>query len=123
MNRFFFVCLLTSVFFIPSCTKPGTGGKGSIKGIVKHVDKPIPGSVVYIKYGAKTSPGTDVTFYDESVNVDASANYVFPDLKRGNYFLFAVGFDSAITKTVSGGIPVVIKNKTETVQIDVPVTE
>ena len=106
-----------------SCTKPGTGGKGSIKGAVKHHDKPIPGSVVYIKYGAKESPGTDVTYYDESANTDANANYEFPDLKKGAYYLFAIGFDTAIGKPVSGGVPVVIKSKTETVESNVLVTE
>ncbi len=88
-----------------------------------HRAKLIPGAVVYIKYDAKESPGTDITYYDASANADASANYEFPDLKRGDYYLFGVGFDSVIVKAVIGGIPVEIKSKTETVQANVPVTE
>ena len=120
MKKIFFFLFFALLL---ACTKPGPGGKGSIKGFIKHHDKPIPSSVVYIKYGATESPGTNVTYYDESVNTDANANYEFPDLKKGAYYLFGVGFDSAIGKPVSGGVPVVIKSKTETVETDVPVTE
>src|ERR1051325_2311460 len=110
-------CLLSSVFCLVSCTKEGTGGKASIKGMVMHHDKMIPGATVYIKYGVKESPGSNVQYYDDHVAADGSGNYQFVDLKKGNYYLFAVGFDSSITQTVTGGIPAVIKRKTETVGI------
>jgi len=123
MKKFFF-CLLSSVFcLLWSCGKEGPGGKASITGMVMHHTQPIPGAVVYIKYGAKESPGTDVTYYDASATADAQANYKFADLRRGDYYLFGVGYDSAIVNTVTGGIPVEIKSKTETAQADVHVTE
>ncbi len=118
--------ILILIFFstlIISCSKEGRGGKAAIQGAVKHHSTPIPGAVVYIKYGAKESPGTNVTYYDANVTADASANFMFPDLKRGDYYLFCVGFDSAIAQTVIGGIPVEIKSKTETLTADIPVTE
>ena len=115
-------CLL-ALLFLFSCGKEGPGGKAAIKGSVKHHSTLIPGAVVYIKYGAKDSPGTNVTYYDASVTADSKAHYEFADLRAGDYYLFRVGFDSSIVMTVSGGIPVVIKSKTETVTIDVPVTE
>lgn len=117
--------ILTSIVAITmlSCSKEGPGGKAAIHGTVKHHSAPIPGAVVYIKYGATESPGTDITYYDASVTADANAHYEFPDLKKGDYYLFGVGFDSAIVQTVIGGIPVEIKTKTETVTADVPVTE
>ncbi|TAL61262.1 MAG: carboxypeptidase regulatory-like domain-containing protein [Bacteroidetes bacterium] len=105
------------------CSKEGTGGKATIQGMVKHHSDPIPGAVIYIKYGAEESPGTDITYYDASATGDANAHYEFSDLKKGDYYLFAVGFDSNIVQTVIGGIPVEIKSKTETVTADVPVTE
>lgn len=108
---------------LPSCSKEGTGGKAIIKGMVMHHDKPISGATVYIKYGSQESPGTDITYYDDHVNADASANFQFVDLKKGDYYLFAVGYDSTIFLTVTGGIPVQLKKKTETVQVSVPVTE
>ena len=114
---------LAGAILLVSCGKEGPGGKGAIHGMVKHHSAAIPGAVVYIKYGATESPGSNVTYYDASVTADAQANYQFPDLKRGDYYLFAVGFDSTIAQPVFGGIPVEIKTKTETAEADVPVVE
>ena len=122
---------LRSLYLIPytlcllllSCHKEGPGGKAAIQGLVKHHSQLIPGAVVYIKYGVKESPGSNVTYYDANVTADANAHYTFPDLKYGDYYLFGVGFDSVIVQAVNGGVPVEIKTKTETVEMDVPVTE
>ena len=116
-----YTLFLIPLFLILSCRKEGPGGKALINGTVKHTTAPIAGAVVYIKYGAKESPGSDVTYYDNSVTADAQANYKFADLKRGSYYLFAVGFDSSIVQTVTGGVAVEINSKTETVQADVQV--
>jgi len=117
-----FELFLFCLFFV-GCRKEGPSGKAVIEGMVIHHAKPIPGSVVYIKYGAKESPGSDVTYYDESVTANDSANYKFADLRKGDYYLFAVGYDSAGPYIVTGGIPVEIKKKTETAQADVQVVE
>ena len=119
---------LYTLYLIPlclflSCAKEGPGGKAVIKGRVMHLSQPIPGAAVYIKYGAKESPGTDITYYDASVNADANANYEFVDLKRGDYYLFAVGYDSVGVYPVSGGMPTEIKSKTETVLVEVQVVQ
>ena len=121
MKKILFLLLVTSLVF--SCRKEGPGGKASIQGMVKHHSKLIPGAVVYIKYGAKEFPGSNITYYNASVNADANAHYVFPDMKRGDYYLFGIGFDSTIVQIVTGGIPVQIKSKTETVNSDISVTE
>jgi len=121
MKKIFYILLFSSLLF--ACTKEGPGGKAAIQGSVKHHTALIPHAVVYIKYGAKDLPGTNVTHYDASVTADANAHYEFADLKKGNYYLFSVGFDSAIVQTVSGGTPVILKSKTETVTADIPVTE
>lgn len=122
MRKLLSLTVISMLLFV-SCGKEGPGGKAAINGMVKHHSTPIPGAVVYIKYGVTESPGTDITYYDASVTADAHAHYEFPDLKRGDYFLFGVGFDSTIAQPVYGGIPVEIKSKTETVTADVPVTE
>ena len=122
----FFYLLSYFLCFIVSCTKEGTGGKATIKGSVKHHDMPIPGAAVYIKYNATELPGTNVTYYDDHVICDASANFQIVDLKKGDYYLFAVGFDSTWAgngATVSGGVGVKIKKKTETVETLVAVNE
>ncbi len=113
---------ITVVVFY-SCKKEGTGGKASITGYVKHHSKLIPNAAVYIKYGAKESPGTNPANYDASIVADGSAKYEFKELNKGDYYLFGIGYDSAIFNSVTGGTPVVIKKKTETVQAGVAVTE
>ena len=112
------VALLT----VTSCHKEGTGGKSSIKGVVKHHEKPIPNCVVYIKYGTEDFPGTDVSKYDASTTADGSANYSFKDLRKGDYYLYGVGYDTDISEIVTGGVGVKLKYNKET-NINVPVTE
>jgi len=113
------ICL-SAVF--SSCHKEGTGGKSSISGSVKHHDASIPNSVVYIKYGTKEFPGTDVSRYDASVTADANAHYEFKDLRKGDYYLYGVGYDNTIMEAVTGGIAVKLKYNKET-ETNVPVTE
>jgi hypothetical protein len=117
------VCILTS------CVKEGPGGNAEIAVWVKHHDKLIPGATVYIKYGSKEFPGDGLSLYDDSevcgTEGDDEGHTHFHDLKRGNYYLYAVGYDSSISETVMGGIPVEItkENKDGSSDVEVPVTE
>ncbi|HET7819638.1 MAG TPA: hypothetical protein VFL70_10055 [Bacteroidia bacterium] len=123
MKNTSYLSIALLLFFCSSCTKEGPGGKIIIKGRVMHHEQPIPNATVYIKYGTQDSPGSNITYYDANVKADANANYQFNNLRRGEYYLFGVGFDSTIVEQVSGGIPVKVKNKEETVTLDVPVVE
>jgi hypothetical protein len=107
---------------ITSCRKEGTGGKSSVSGSVKHHSKLIPNAVVYIKYGATEFPGSNVALYDASVTADANAHYEFKDLRKGDYYLYGVGYDNTIMEIVSGGVGAKLKYNKETTA-DVPVTE
>src|SRR4051812_43626512 len=80
---------------LPSCHKEGTGGKSSVSGSVKHHSMPIPNCVVYIKYGTKDFPGTNTGLYDASVTADANAHYEFKNLRKGDYYLYGVGYDNS----------------------------
>ena len=115
------------IVFVSSCNKGGTGGANEIAAFPKHHGKPIPGAVVYIKYGAKDFPGEDVSKYDASDVADAThgaANHAhFEELKRGYYYLYSVGYDSSIAQIVKGGISVQIKSRDGETDVDVPVTE
>jgi len=109
---------------ITSCKKEGTGGKATITGHVKHHEVHIPDAVVYIKYGAKELPGTNASDFDaQTIASSGDGHYAFEGLQKGNYYLYATGYDSNISENVFGGIPVKIKKKTETVETDVPVVE
>lgn len=117
------VILALAVIAFVSCKKEGLGGKAKITGAVLHHDTPIPNAIVYIKYGTKESAGTDGANYDASVNADANAKFEFPDLQKGDYYLYATGYDSNISANVKGGNPVEIKKKTENKNNDVQVVE
>jgi hypothetical protein len=110
-----------------SCKKNGIGGDNSIAAFPKHHSKTIPNAMVYIKYGATEFPGDDVSKYDDSKvatregTIDAHAH--FSGLLKGDYFIYAVGYDSAINQTVKGGITVKITTKAGEQDIEIPVTE
>jgi hypothetical protein len=116
------ISVLILLFTATSCRKEGTGGKSSVSGSVKHHDRLIPNAVVYIKYGAKNFPGTDVALYDASTTADGNAHYEFKNLRKGDYYLYGVGYDNQGGYIVTGGIGVELKYNKETTT-DVPVTE
>ena len=121
LKRGFFIVVASSILFI-SCHKEGTGGKSSVSGLVRHHSMVIPNCTVYIKYGTKDFPGTNVSSYDSYVTVDGSGHYEIKDLRRGDYYLYGTGYDNTIMETVSGGVGVTLRyNKNS--DIDVPVTE
>ena len=118
------VFLIACIILLYACKKEGTGGKATVQGVVNHHNLPIPNAVVYIKYGAKEFPGTNLTDYDAKVTAGSvSAEYKFENLKKGDYYLYSIGYDSSISESVTGGVPILVKKKTETVTVDVPVTE
>ena len=107
---------------VTSCLKPGTGGHSSVNGNVMHHTKLIPNAIVYIKYGATEFPGTDVSVYDDHITSDTNAHYEFKGLRRGDYFLYGVGFDNAIMLPVTGGVGITLKYDKGS-ESNVPVTE
>jgi hypothetical protein len=121
-NKIRIVFSIIILVIVTSCHKEGIGGKSSVSGVVAHHGKPIPYSVVYIMYGATDFPGLDASKYDDHTTSDANAHYEFNNLRKGNYYLFGVGFDNSISQQVSGGSGIKLKyNKSETA--DVAVTE
>ncbi len=123
--RTFFIPIFAFTFMV-ACSKDnsaGPGGTAIIQGRVMHHDLPIPNSTVFIKFGAIEQPGTESADYDSSVKASEDASYRFDGLKKGNYFLYGIGYDSTIFQTVIGGIPITIEREGQVVQTDVPVTE
>lgn len=116
------LCLLT---LSSSCKKEeGIGGEASIKGYVKHHDDAIPNADVYIKYGATELPGMAAGDFDAETKATANdAYFEFTKLQRGDYYLFAIGYDSACACEVIGGVSIQIVEKTETVESNIPITE
>lgn len=113
---------IVTVMLFASCKKEGTGGKSTIKGIVKHHSTIIANAIVYIKYGAKDFPGADVSNYDANVTCDANGNYEIKELRKGDYYLYGVGYDSAISANVYGGLSAKLRNN-ESKNVDIAVVE
>lgn len=119
-----------SVFFLflifISCKKEGTGGKAQISGFVAYNGTRITDAIVYIKYGATTSPGTDPTFYDSQQTVSATGAFSFGSLVTGNYYLYAIGHYAKPNLgyvNVTGGTAANIPHTKSTVNYDIAVTQ
>jgi len=110
-----------SLFLFVACEKAGTGGKASISAFPEHHEDPIKNGVVYIKYNAADLPGTEPSDFDAQANVEGD-NAHFHDLKKGKYYLYHVGYDSAVKSIVRGGIAFEIKKETEN-KVIIPVVE
>ncbi len=99
----------------------GSGGSAAIKITIKHHTKIIDSATVYIKYNTLDASSK----YDDSVRCklnDGKPLAIFSGLKKGNYYLYGVGWDPNITNTVVGGVPYTVKEET-TYDINLPVTE
>jgi hypothetical protein len=107
-----FLKFLLPVLLIASCTKPGPGGKAQLNVHVIHESdgRVVPFATVYIKYGASESPGNSTGLYDAQQTADNSGKTVFEGLRRGSYYLYAVGIDTGGGVT-TGGITFDIRNK------------
>ncbi|MCB0840680.1 MAG: hypothetical protein KDD99_28630 [Bacteroidetes bacterium] len=105
------------------CVEEGFGGEAIIAGKVWHHGQPIQGATVYIKYGATELPGTHPSDYDDQTGSSiGDAIFIFRDLEKGSYYLYAKGYDPTIFDSVSGGIAVKIK-KGELLEPILPVIE
>jgi hypothetical protein len=115
-----------TAFEFSSCCKGGSGGSATLDCSVFHHSKPIPGATVYIKYNATEFPGADVSAYSDHVKASSSSNTLkFDGLHCGDYYLYGVGYDSALGTPVTGGIHVQIKysDRKKEESTNVPVTE
>ncbi len=124
MKTFVKLLIITSVLWsFISCKKNQTGGKATIKGVVKHHNKPIANAFVYIKFNATEFPGSDYKLYDTYVEADGNGNYTIP-LYKGSYYIYGVGRDLDIPfpYEVVGGLSFSIRSKENLVK-DIAVTE
>ena len=119
MRSLFAACIALALF--TACKKNQAGGNSEIYGTVVHHSLKIPNAVIYIKYNATEFPGEDVMKYDAQIQADSEARYSFKCYK-GDYFLYAVGFDNAISEQVKGGVPVKVRSK-EKIEATIAVKE
>ena len=91
--------------------------------IINHVGWP---DTVFVKYNAQEFPGTNPASYDTIYVGEVHEDHVHVEgLKCGDYYLYAVGFDSTChgPVRVTGGIPYSTKQESGEVEVNIPITE
>lgn len=120
------LCFAFATLFSLSCKKAGLGGSATIVAFPKHHGAPIYGATVYVKFNAKDFPGSSISSYDATFVGEPDEDHVhLKELKKGDYYFYAVGYDSSISEMVYGGQPFTIKRKdrSDEQDIDIAVTE
>lgn len=114
LKKSFYQLIFLMILF-NSCKKAGTGGTNSLTVFPKHHSTPAAEAIVYIKYNTKKFPGEDVSVYDDSKIADTlggeNPHVKFDGLKKGNYYLYSVAYDSIHSTEVNGGLQVAIETK------------
>lgn len=125
LTRFAFVLLVTTTT-ITSCKKNDTGGEVVLVVSPKHHGTPIYGATVYVKFDATESSADITTNYDARfIGESNEASVKIGGLRYGDYFLYAEGYDSTISASVSGGTAVKIKwsERKDELNVEIPVVE
>jgi hypothetical protein len=129
----FLVLILTLTFF--SCNKSaGLGGSATLtvygahhaNTIINHVGYP---DTVFLKYNVDEFPGTKPSDYDSYFIGTPPEEFVkIEGLKKGKYFVYMVGRDTAWGPTgarVTGGVALKIKRseKSDNITLNIPLSE
>ena len=130
------IILLFFLFLVAmSCKKEdekcigGSGGKVTLKVLLQHHNHTLTNlknyrDTVYVKYNVQEYPGSKPSDYDASYFGEYGQDYVLiPNLRCGNYYIFAVGLEPQHFMRVSGGIPCTIEAVEGEVTKIIPVTE
>ena len=126
MNSVLTLLAISGLVFATSCKKNGTGGKAEVHAMITNNGKPINHSTVYVKFGTHHAPANPTSDYDLMAHGEETDNHVhIEDLRPGEYYLYAVGTNTATGKTVKGGTSVEIKwkDRKETIEADIATTE
>lgn len=127
MKKINFIAFMAAILSLTACKKNGTGGDNTIAAFPKHHGVTIPNATVYIKYGATDLPGKNASDFDDAKTAvkegSGDADCHFEGLLKGDYFIYAVGYDSTVSEIVSGGIAVKITSKSGEKDVEIPVTE
>jgi hypothetical protein len=116
-QTFLFFILGAFLLSIHSCNKPGTGGNATLVVFPQHNGNAIKNhagypDTVFLKFNVKELPGLHAGDYDTYFTGNKGEDHVnCTGLKAGQYYLFAVGYDSTILSKVAGGMSYKLKYK------------
>ena len=120
--------------FLSACKKEdtctaGTGGGLTLVVYPQHHGVSIPNQdnyrdTVMVKFNTQEFPGAGPSLYDLVVAGDSAEDHVhIPGLTCGDYYIYAVGFDTTQNKRVTGGMPFSTSATSGEVIVHLPVTE
>jgi hypothetical protein len=126
MRKIILLVFISTTFF-GACKKAGLGGGASIIAYPQHHGLPIKGATAYLKFNTQNAPGS-LSEYDHIVSPTATKQEDYlkiTGLKPGDYYVYMIGFDSAISLPVQGGIPFTIpySKRNSEINLNVPITE
>ncbi|PBQ30418.1 hypothetical protein CNR22_01105 [Sphingobacteriaceae bacterium] len=103
--------LCTITWTLTFCKKNETGGNAEIHALIYHHETPVIGTTtLYVKFDATNQPTDPTSNYDLKLTGDEDDNHVHvEDLRPGNYYLYAVAYDSLAKTNVKGGVATKIK--------------
>ncbi len=109
-NFSFILVTLSSLTFGSSCKKNDDNGKAELHAMIYHGSTPIPSSTLYVKFNATSEPSSPTTNYDLKLQGMDDDNHVhIENLRPGDYYLYAIGYDTLTKQTVKGGAAANIK--------------
>jgi hypothetical protein len=82
----------------------GKGGNTTLRMTPMHHSVNIDSCTVYIRYNA-TDASSSYNDSAKCIAVGGKPVAVFPQLKKGKYYIFGQGWDGTISRAVRGGIP------------------
>ena len=99
-----------TLILVSSCKKNDNDGKAEIHALIYHNATPIMASTLYVKFGTQSQPSNPETNYDLKLQGEDDDNHVHvEDMRPGEYYLYAVGYDSIANMEVRGGAATKIK--------------
>jgi hypothetical protein len=106
---FVLVTVILIVTFV-SCEKNTTGGRATIIAIPTFSGTSVFGATAYVYFGSTDEPLYSGSDYDLKVAGSGIAESIrIENMRPGEYYIYAVGFDSLTNKTLAGGLGVEIK--------------
>jgi hypothetical protein len=118
-KQIIFSLVIITLMLSYACKKSDSGGKATVTANVYHEGKPIAMPTVYVKFDATDPPKDPTNNYDLKIEAKHDNHVHIKELRYGNYYLYSVGFDSSIMRTVSGGVPLSIRWKDRNKEVDV----
>lgn len=129
MKSLSLVSLSALILVLASCKKDdkcnaGIGGNVTVVAFPKHHGVSVRPHYVCVQFNTQDFPGVDSSLYDLVVIADTTEDHIeIENLKCGDYYIYEVGFDTAIAQVVSGGIPYSFDQTSSEIDLEVPVTE